>query len=229
MNLQLTHYNNETILPITLYGTHRNLEIIKWHKQVMVNYFGININYIEAPFPNVSHGYCMNQIISSTIDTIKPDYYWFLDSDAIILKKEAFELMYDLSKNKMTLFSHAWQSNHKKGPNGMIPHPYASQACLFLSSEFYTRLGRPDCDHWIERSDTAEEITYKAKEQGYIVSLIYPSHVYEPNTDLDNGCRFGLGNTYGPDLFYHSSQQDNPKSHELFIDKCKKVLEGKYA
>lgn len=227
-NYKLIKINGETILAVTLFGRNRDMEVTEWNKKVMVDYFKFDINYVEAPFPGVSHGYCMNLIITETIDTLKPDYYLFIDNDAIFLKKDVLSLIYRLTNNKMTLFGHAWQSNHKKGPNGMIPHAYASQATVCFSRELYNNLGRPDCDHWIPRSDTAEEITYRAKELGYIVALIYPSHSVDPNTDLDNGCKFGLGNTYGPGLMYHVSQQGDPRSKDLFIEKCKEVLSDKY-
>lgn len=226
--MKLLKTNNETILTVTFFGGNRSQKVLEYHKKVMVDYFNIPVNYVECPFPSVSHGYCMNQVISRTIDTIKPDYYWFLDNDAIILKKECIDIMYDFVKNKMTIAGQIWQSNHKKGPNGMIPHPYVSQAFIWFSSELYKKLGSPDCDHWIERSDTAEEITYQAKFKGYCIAGFYPSHSVDANTDLDNGCRYGLGNTYGPDLMYHCSQAPDTRHESLFINKCQEVLDGKF-
>jgi hypothetical protein len=227
--LDIIEKNGEKIAIIVLHGRNRSDDVLQWQKKVMVDYFGLKINYFECPFPGVSHGQCMNMILKETVDLPDgPDYYLFIDNDAIFLKDVCLDLIYDFVKNKMTVFGHAWQSNHKKGPNGMIPHAYASQATLCFSKSLYNALGRPDCDHWIARSDTSEELTYRAKELGYIVALIYPSHSVEPNTDLDNGCRFGLGNTYGPNLMYHVSQQNNPQSAELFIQKCKDVIDGKF-
>lgn len=228
MQLKLMKKNNETILPIVLFGDNRDAEIVEYHKKVMVNYFEIPFNYISCPFPYVSHGLCMNEIISKTIDSLMPDYYWFCDNDAIILKKECIDIMYDMVKNKITLAGQIWQSNHKKGPNGMIPHPYVSQAFLWLSREMYNNLGRPTFDDKIERSDTAEEVTYEAKSKGYFIAGCYPSHSVLQNTDLDNGFKYGLGNTYGLNLMYHASQQNNPESKKLFIEKCKDVLNGKF-
>ncbi len=227
MNLQLLEMGGETILPIVLYGENRDMEVTEYHKKVM-DYHGIACNYIKCNFPMVSHGQMMNMVINSTIDDRKPDYYLFMDNDAIFLKRYALEMIYNIASNKLTVFGHAWQSNHKHGPNGMIPHPYASQATLCFSRKLYNDIGRPDCDHFKERSDTAEEITYRAKELGYIVSLIYPSHVEDANTDLDNGCKYGLGNTYGPNLMYHCSQAPDARHKGLFIEKCQEVLDGKY-
>lgn len=229
-NLQMISINGETILPVTLYGANRSAEVTSWHKKVMVDYLGIPVNYIECPFPSVSHGYCMNEVIRQTIDhpTARPTYYWWLDNDCILLRKGVLEMMYSIVYNKGTIYSQAWQSNHKVGPNGSIPHAYASQACLLFPSSLYDELGRPDMDHWNPRSDTAEELTYSVKLKGFTIALTYPSRSEEADTDLDQGCRYGLGNTYGPNLSYHCSQANNPRHEELFIAKCKEVLDGRF-
>jgi len=197
----------------------------------MVDYFKFNINYIQCPFPAMSHGWCMNQILRETIDSLKPDYYFFLDSDAIFLKKEAMDIMYDFVKNKRTLFGITQQSNHKKNniTNSKI-HAYVSQACVCFPSKIYNELNRPCMDHWSDGSDefggdTAERLTYEAKKKGYLISMIYPSNVYLKNSNLDSGLMFGMGNTYS-DLVYHVMQQDNPISKDLFIEECKKVING---
>lgn len=211
------------------HGENRPSEVLNWQRKVMEDYFGLNINYIGCPFPGVSHGACMNEIIRQTIDLPDaPDYYLFVDNDAIFLKHECLDFIYDMVKWKNGIWGCAWESSHKKGPNGTTSHPYASQATLCFSREIYNKLGRPDCDHFSPRSDTAEEITYNAELKGYNVSLMYPSHSVEATNDLGNGCRYGMGNTYGENMFYHVSRQDNPKSAGLFIQKCQDVLDGKF-
>jgi hypothetical protein len=224
-NLQLLTINGETILTISLFGPQRR-EQVDWNKKIMVNYFNIPVNYIECPFPGVSHGWCMNQIILNTIDSIKPDYYLWIDSDMIFLKKQALNFVYNNISNKITVFGQAWMNNHQPKPRGVV-HSYASQACLAYSTELYNKLGRPNCDHG-GRSDTSEEITYEAKEKGYCVSLLYPNNVIDPNTPLDASCFLGFGNFYGQNMMFHCSQFPNPKHEELFIDTCKKVLNGDF-
>lgn len=220
--------SGERFIIFVLHGENRSLDVVTWQNTVMERHFGLAINYVTCPFPGVSHGACMNSLIKQTIDAEDaPDYYLFIDNEAIFLKPECFDLIYDMVKNKMTVFGHAWMNNHKPKPRGVV-HAYASQATLCFSKQLYNALGRPNMDHWIERSDTAEELTYKAKEQGYIVALVYPSHVIDPNTPLDASCFQGLGNTYGPNLMFHVSQQNDPRSAPLFIQKCKDVIAGKF-
>ena len=48
--------------------------------------------------------------------------------------------------------------------------------------------------------------------------------VFEKKFDVDNGLKFGMGNIFGDNMIFHSMCQDNPRSAELFINKCKEVL-----
>lgn len=218
----------ETVLIVTLHGPNRHSEVLQWHKRVMVEHFGVLVNYIEAPFPAVSHGACINQLLMQTVDLpTAPDYYMLLDMDCVALRAEALMLAYQQARDKMTVWGHAWQSNHKPGPNGTDTHAYASQACLMFHRSVYLALGRPDMDHWIPRSDTAEEMTYLAKAAGYNVSLLYPSYSVLKDTPLDNGMGQGMGNTYGPltrPLWHHTSHSPNTRHVEVFVKTCKLVL-----
>jgi len=224
--INLLQINNETICPITLFGRNRSSLVTDYHKRVMSEKFSIPINYIECNFPSVSHGQMMNYVISQTIDSIQPDYYWFLDNDSCILKKRCIDIMYDFVKNKQTIAGQFWQSNHLVGPNGQIPHPYISQAFLWFPTTLFYKLGRHDLDHWVPGCDTAENLTYKAKFGGYAVAGFYPSSSVIKNCDLDNGQKFGMGNIYGENLMCHASQQDNPESEKWFIETCQKVLKN---
>lgn len=227
-NWRFIEINGEKILPICIYGNNRPSKVLEYQQKVMVEYFGLGINYVLCPFPAYSHGFYMDQILKATVDDIKPDYYWFIDVDALILKRKCIEIMYDFVKNKQTIAGQLSQSNHKYGPNGSLQNAYVSQAFLFFPTELYNKLGRPSMDHWDERADTAENLTYEAKLRGYIIAGIYPSSSVIKNSNLDNGCVFGMGNIYGENLCCHAMQQDNPDSEKWFIDICERVLDGEF-
>lgn len=228
MQFKTNTIDNESIAVICLYGDNRNVDVITWHARVLINHFNLHVNYVKGVFPYQSHGWHMNQLISQTIDQPDaPDYYFWLDNDCVPLRREALGLAYQQVRDKMTIWGHAWQSNHLKGPNGMIPHPYASQACLMFSTELYNRLGRPSMDHTVEHCDTAENLTYAAKKGGFNVSLLYPSHSILADTPLDNGMRYGMGNTYGPQerpLWFHCSSAPHSRHVEAFTETCKMVM-----
>lgn len=229
MKLSTFEREGDRIAIITLYGDNRHPEVTEWHRRVMVDHFGLPVNYIKCPFPGVSHGACMNHVLNQTVDSSSdaPDIYLWLDNDCIALRRESIERAHDLVIDRITLWGHAWQSNHKTGPNGTISHAYASQACLAFSRDLYNGLGRPTMDHWISRSDTAEELTYTAKAAGCNISLLYPSHSVLRDTSLDNGMEYGMGNTYGPlgrPLWHHTSQVPNLRHVEVFTETCKMVI-----
>lgn len=227
MNLKYQEKNGEKIAIIVLYGENRSGKVLDWQRKVMVDYFGLTVNYIVCPFPGVSHGFCMNSLLQQTVDLPDaPDYYLFIDNDAIFLKKECLDFIYDMVRWRNGIWGCAWNSSHKIGPNGTNQHPYASQATLCFSREIYNKLGRPTMD-WTDRSDTSEELTYLTELKGYNLSLMYPSHCVDATTDLSNGCRYGMGNTYS-NMFYHVSRADLPESKDLFIEKCNEVLNGKF-
>lgn len=228
MTLNTFTIGGDRIAIITLYGDNRHVEVTQWHQKVM-GYYGVPVNNIRCPFPSVSHGQMMNHVHAETLDASgAPDLYWWLDNDAIPLRREAIELAYRAAKDRMTVWGHAWTSNHKVAPNGTVFHPYASQACLLYARELYNVLGRPDMDHHHSRSDTAEELTYAAKLAGYTASLIYPSYSVVRDTPLEAlGARYGMGNTYGPltrPLWFHCSSAPHPRHVEVFTETCKMVL-----
>jgi hypothetical protein len=179
--------------------------------------FGIPAQYVKFPFPALSHGQSLDHILHNTSFS----YYVFFENDSVPLKENIIQIIFDKIKDNRTIFGQAQQSNHKL-VNGTYQHVYAGPGCLAFSRQLWLELGSPSLDH-NERGDTAEELTWVAKEKGYNICLVYPSDVYEKNTDLDNGLKFGLGNTFG-DLFYHSMQQNNPKSTELFLTICQNII-----
>lgn len=229
MILKTFTINGESVAPITLFGRNRHPEVLEWHQKVMLGHYQLPVNYLECPFPSVSHGQMMNIVLQRSLDAENvPDYYWWLDMDCIPLRQEAVTRAYQQTSDKLTVWGHAWGSMHKVGINGTVFHPYASQACLMFSRELYNALGNPDMDHHHSRSDTAEELTYAAKYAGYNVSLLYPSHSVVADTPLDNlGPRYGMGITYGPlsrPLWFHASSAPNPRHTEVFTETCKLVL-----
>ena len=175
----------------------------------------------------------MNEVHRLTLDAPNaPDLYLWLDNDCISLRREAIDLAYQQAKDRMTVWGHSWTSNHKIAPNGTVFHPYASQACLMYARELYNALGRPDMDHNNSRSDTAEEVTFAAKYQGYNVSLLYPSYSVNMDTPLEAlGPRYGMGNTYGAlnrPLWHHTSSAPHPRHVEVFTETCKMVLNNAF-
>lgn len=227
--------NNERLVIAVFYGENRDSEFLTYHKKVY-SHFKIPINYVKCPFPGISHGAAIDNFVKSSINIV--DYWVFTDVDCIPLFPAFVDFIYDKIRDKRTVFGLAHQSNHKIGPNGTVFHPYCGTGLHAISKELYLRLGSPTYDDKISRSDTSEEVTYKAEELGYATYIIWPSktegmtdeeckkHGIDPvykTSKLGNGPIFGMGTTYC-DLFYHSMCMIIPRSKDLFINECKKVL-----
>lgn len=228
------NYNGEKITPIVLYGTNRPESVFRMHQKVMVEYFGLAFNYFQCPFPGLSHGACMDQIIPEVIKSENPDYIWVCDIDCIILKQKAVEVFYDLVKHKRGIASHVQNSNHKKNRlTESCLEPYCSQAFLWFPVAWYEKLNRPSMDHWSDGSDeyggdTAEKLTIETRKAGGFVNILYPSSVEIANSDIGSGLKFGMGNIFGEDLVAHAMQQNNPESEKWFVEICEKVLNGDF-
>lgn len=233
--LTIIERNGEKILPVVLYGENRNPEVLEWNKKVY-NYLGITMNYLRCPFPHVSHGKMIDEFIKSTLNLV--DYWIFMENDSIILKKDAIDLIYDKIKDKNTVFGGAHQSNHKRGPNGEMNHPYVGPSLHCISKALYFKLGCPKYDDVNVYSDTAEQITYECEKLGYNVCIVWPRSVtgltleecqensIDPQyqfSDLGNGQKFGFGTTYG-DIYYHQMCAGVKGHNERFINKCQEII-----
>ncbi len=237
--LKVIPLNNEKICICVFYGENRDSDFLLYHKKVY-SHLKVPVNYVKCAFPGISHGAAIDSFIKSSIKLV--DYFIFTEIDCIPLFPDFIDFIYDKIRDKRTVFGLAHQSNHKIGPNGTIFHPYCGPSMHGISRELYLKLGNPIYDDFISRSDTSEEITYKVEELGFATYMVWPSNVegmtemecIKNNVDLvykesklGNGQYFGMGTTYC-DLFYHSMCMNVPRSKELFVNECKKVLNRKY-
>lgn len=241
--LLIYNVNGEKVLISTFIGGNRSSDILDWHKKVFNNY-KIPNNYIYAPFEaGISYGGLINYYVSLTLDHV--DYYVFLDTDALFLKKDGIDKVIEKIKDKETIWGIAQQSTHIL-KNGTPIHPYAGFTTCAFSKELYIKIGKPSFDVSF-RGDIAEELTWRVKEMGFNICLSYPVEFHEltdeevKNTGntrhgwVDNGIKVGLGTTFGAGLCYHSFHQAVipgtntlaiPRSAEIFIQKAKLAIEN---
>ena len=236
MELKYHEINGEKIIPVIFYGGNRDGGYLEWNKKVN-EHLGVAMNYVEAPFPGISHGAAMNEFAHKTHNLC--EYWLFMETDSVFLRRGCIEELYDKVKDKKSIVSGAQNSNHKKTINGDFNHPYAGPHALMLSTELWRKLGKPSFDHLSSRSDTAEEITYFCESLGFNITLIWPAHVEGltseecvlhgipvEHTKSKVGCHwFGRGTTYS-DIYYHAMCQTVPSSLDLFVKKCKEILNG---
>lgn len=230
--------DNEKCLIFSVYGDGgRNSEELARHKKVMesqekvFNKLNIPLNRFYHNFNYYGMGPKITQIVNALVDKI--DYFIILDIDICPLKSSFINEIIDKIKDGRTIFGGAQQSNHIS-VNGSKNHLYASLSYFGISSKIYNAIGRPSFESNY-RGDVAEEIAWLIEEKGYNMCLTFPSSFIETTPeeqeqygvpkywDLGNGHRFGLGTVYGDSVF-HATMQALPRSTDLFIECCNKVV-----
>lgn len=204
---------------VTFYNEIIDPEIVKAQKSVF-DHFDIPIKQIK-PETWHGHGGTIDRWIHDVIDTVKSplEPIIILDIDCIPLSRSVMEDAYDFCQKNFGIFSVAQKASHIP-----LSPVYAGPAFIAFNAGTYEILGRPTfaCT---DRADCAGELTYKARENGVPIFLLYPSHVEEPLWDLDGPFKFGKGTTYGGRI-YHAfySRKENK---EMFLKKCKEIIHEK--
>lgn len=229
---------NEKCLILAVYGDGGRVEeeidrhkIVMEYQEKVFNKFKIPLNRFYHNFNYSGMGPKITQIVQALSNTI--DYFIILDIDICPLKETFVDEIIDKLKDKKTLYGGAQQSNHIE-VNNSKNHLYASLSFFGISSELYKKLDSPSFQY-NSRGDVAEEIGWRVEEKGYNLCLTFPSS-FVPTTieeqkqfgvpeywQLGNGHKFGLGTTYG-DLVFHATMQALPRSTQIFVDKCKKII-----
>jgi hypothetical protein len=227
MNIACIQHNKENICVMIPMGERTDKEILAHNKQVF-DHLNIPVNYITfPPVQYCSHGNALEWFVKNTLELV--DYYIFFETDSIPLRRDIIDVIYNKLKDKQTLFGAVQQSNHKNKN-----HPCVGPHFLCFSKELYIKLGMPSLNDHLLRSDTAEELTWEVENQGYNLSLVYPSNYYgltdeemkasgNPRYwDLGNGFRYGLCTSFR-DYSFHVGTK-SPRSKQMFIDKCNEIV-----
>lgn len=228
MQLKPIQKNKESILAITFYGKNRNLAVLEAQKSVF-QYFNVPINYIEWPFEQTGHGQAIQYILNNTLN-LSIDYYFFCDMDAIGIRPDFLDIIYNKICDKQSIYGPALSTNHRSCPE----HIYAGACFLAFSKQLYLELGRPDMTDIKERSDTGQELTWRCQEMGKNVCLAYPISYEELTEDemketgnpkyfeLGKKFRYGMSTEYP--CFFHGFVQNIKRSNQLFIQKCQEII-----
>jgi len=239
-NIEIVEHNGERLFEFSICADHRDQEIPIWQKKVFEK-FNRKINQLWFPFGQLglSHGQVIDWIVGNTKD-MNIDYYMMWENDSIPLRRDYFDIVYDKIKDKETIMGSAQQSNHKIKYDGTLNHPYCATP-FSISTKLYNKLGRPSFDHHVPRSDTYEEIAFKAEELGYNICIVWPREtvglteeqmkILGPGathkSPIGQGRFGGFGSTFGNNLWYHQYFPPVKEHAEVFIRKCQEVLEKK--
>lgn len=195
----------------TVHSSDTAKEVLEAQKKVF-DHFDIPLDQAYFEYWH-GHGGSVDRYIETK------DWEWLalFDSDCIPLNRTILAEAVDFAK-RGGIFAAAQKASHF--PNSII---YASPAFFVIARGTYEKLGNPSFAE-TKTQDTAAAITYKAREQGIKVHLLYPTHVEKPMWNLDGHIMFGKGTTYGNEI-YHSFLARKGEN-ERFIKKCEETLKN---
>ncbi len=139
----------------------------------------------------------------------------FLDIDCVPLSEVALDLLAARAELGM-LVGAVQRANHIHNDC----HLYVGPFCMAFATHQYQKHGKPTF-YETDRGDVGEELTYAWKAKDKPVYFLWPSHVEQPQWDLVNGLRFGIGTTY-QDMFYHKFCARQGTGD--FERRCKEIL-----
>lgn len=195
------------------YYDNMNRDVVNAQKHVIsLMIQDTNIGYIH--YKTTDHGRGMTEFTRRLSKEHPNESVLWLDIDCVPLRKSALNI------NPDHFTGCAQRANHID--NG--GHLYVSPFMMHLPLSIYRQMGEPDFGA-TERGDVGEELTYIAEQMGITQYLSMPTHVAEPMWDLVDGRKFGLGTTYA-NGFYHNFFSRDPKTAQMFIDKCKQICDS---
>ncbi len=197
---------------LTFYNEAIDQRIVKAQKKVF--------DYFKLPLQQIKPEVWMNHSgsIDYFIKNYKGDWNYIVlfDIDCIPLNADVVPDSIKWATNNTGLYSVAQNANH-------IPNSpdYASPAFLVFSKKTYDLLGQPSFVA-TNRSDCAGELTYKARELGVEIKLMYPTKVDVPKWKLHNGQMFGIGTNYENKIYHYFEARKNRV--EGFVNTCEKII-----
>lgn len=202
----------------SLHWDNVNGEMLKSHKEVM-KHFNIPMTYHDI---NMNHGEWMEQIIKHT----NADVIVILEPDCIPLDINKFISWINFAYQKQTFVGIAQVSNHI----APYSHIYAAPGFYVMAKQAYLKLGQPSFRE-NHRSDTAEEICYIAETQRLQYRALMPICFDRAPTEgvwpLSCLGYYGIGTVF-ENTVYHLYQSRKAENIELFIQRCKQVINGQF-
>lgn len=202
-----------------LYWNNINKDMLYWHKEVM-NFFNLKVNYHNLN--EVNPGNWMHSVLKVSVS----DVVMFFEPDCI-----------PLNNNYLTYATYSYLNDSFVGigqvSNHIPPksHIYAGPGFYCMSKKAFNILGEPKFSETY-RSDVAEEVSYKAESIGLRYRALLPNYFEkEPREglwSLSNLGYYGIGTVYDNSI-YHLFQARFAQNIELFIERCKNVLDSTFS
>jgi hypothetical protein len=171
---------------------------------------------------HMRHGVWMDEVMR----TAQAPVVGFFDNDCIPLRASAVAEAVAYAATHRTFCGIAQASNHI----GTRAHIFAAPAFYVIWRQAWFDLGQPTFAE-TKRSDVAEEVSYVAEEKGLRYRALYPTAFEAEPTEgvwrLSNYGFFGIGTVFS-DAAYHLYQGRKQRNVDLFVRRCRDVIEGTF-
>jgi hypothetical protein len=210
-------------------------EMVQLQQKVVTKFNKSNIQHYSV-LSDAPPGYTMDKLMDMMKDK-NHDAIMFLDVDAVPVNDSALDYFFEQAYAGKIIGS-AQRSNHIENNQ----HVFCAPHNITLTFDTYEKIGRPSfLPNY--RGDVAEELTFRAEENGVPVEILMPIRFdappirmdWEPKDappywDLADGMpKYGIGTTFGKDgvdMFWHMYQSFHMGQGQRFVNKCTELLNG---
>lgn len=190
------------------------------HQAAVFRHFSLPIQQHCA---HHDHGSWMDEILTHS----QADVVLFVDNDCVPLSRAAVIEAIQFAIQHQSFLGVAQSSNHLN--NGS--HIFAAPAFLAIWRRCWDELGRPSCRP-TQRSDVAEELSWRAEEQGRAYRAWYPGFYHHPSHEglwrLGNYGHYGIGTVFAGRVF-HLFQGRFAQNVDLFVHICNAILKDAFS
>ncbi len=155
------------------------------------------------------------------------DVVLFVDNDCVPLSRSAPIEAIRWAAQHRSFLGLAQASNHIN--NGV--HVFAAPAFLAIARSAWMQLGQPSCRP-TPRGDAAEELSWRAEEEGLPYKAWYPTHFHHPSREglwrMGNYGTYGIGSVFAERVF-HLYQGRFADNVDLFVRVCSSIRNGSFS
>ena len=171
----------------------------------------------------LDHGFWMDAVLKQS----SADVVLFVDNDCVPLSRSAPIEAIRWAAQHRSFLGLAQASNHIN--NGV--HVFAAPAFLAIARSAWMQLGQPSCRP-TPRGDAAEELSWRADEEGLPYKAWYPTHFHHPSREglwrMGNYGTYGIGSVFAERVF-HLYQGRFADNVDLFVQVCSSIRNGSFS
>ena len=184
-------------------------------------------NHFQLPLTQHHRKLDHSSWMDAVLQQSKADVVLFVDNDCVPLTRAAVMEALQWAAQQNSFLGLAQATNHiNKGV-----HVFAAPAFLAIARTAWTRLGQPSCRP-TPRGDVAEELSWRAEEEGLLYKAWYPTHFHHLSREglwrLGNYGVYGIGSVFA-DRIFHLYQGRFADNVDLFVRVCNDIRNDRFS